>query len=33
VIGLEDVIRDKRSTERLQDAADVEALEWFRQSP
>jgi hypothetical protein len=33
VIGLEDIIQNKRSTGRLQDAADVEALERLRQYP
>jgi len=33
VIGLEDILRNKRSTGRLQDAADVEALERLRRAP
>ncbi len=33
VIGLEDIIQNKRSTGRLQDAADVEALERLRRGP
>jgi hypothetical protein len=33
VIGLADIIWNKRSTGRLQDAADVEALERLRQNP
>ena len=32
VIGLGDIIQSKRSTGRLQDAADVEALERLRQT-